>query len=72
MKTVKTMKTVLLPQFLIINSNLKAIVCIKKRLVFEIQISHNYSDMIVLNCVELMIRDKNVSYLQEKSIGHVP
>ena len=32
--------------------------CIKKRLVFEIQISHNYSDLIVLKCVELMIRDK--------------
>ncbi len=31
---------------------------IKKRLVFEIQISHNYSDLIVLNCVELMICDK--------------
>ncbi len=47
-------------------------VCIKKRLVFEIQISHNYSDLIVLKCVELMIRDKNVSYLQKRSIGHVP
>ena len=43
-------------------------VCIKKRLVFEIQISHNYSDLIVLNCVELMIRDENVSYLQKRSI----
>ena len=42
------------------------------RLVFEIQISHNYSDLIVLKCVELMIRDKNVSYSQKKSIGHVP
>ncbi len=47
-------------------------VCIKKRLPFEIQISHTYSDLIVLKCVELMIRDKSVSYLQEKSIGHVP
>ncbi len=47
-------------------------VCIKKRLVFEIQISHNYSDLIVLKCVELMIRDKSVSYLQKRSIGHVP
>ena len=28
--------------------------CIKKRLVFEIQNSHNYSDLIVLNCVELI------------------
>ena len=46
-------------------------VCIKKRLVFEIQISHNYCDLIVLNCVELMIPDKNVSYLQKRSIGHV-
>ena len=44
----------------------------KKRLVFEIQISHNYSDLIVLKCVELMIRDKSVSYLQKRSIGHVP
>ncbi len=44
----------------------------KKRLVFEIQISHNYSDLIVLKCVELMIRDKNVSYSQKRSIGHVP
>ena len=34
----------------------------KKRLVFEIQISHNYSDLIVLKCVELTIRGKNVSY----------
>ena len=42
--------------------------CIKKRLVFEIQISHNYSDLIVLNCVELLIRDKNMSYLQKRSI----
>ena len=41
-------------------------------LVFEIQISHNYSDLIVLKCVELMIREKNVSYLQTRSIGHVP
>ena len=47
-------------------------VCIKKRLVFEIQISHNYSDLIVLKYVELMIRDKNVSYSQKRSIGHVP
>ncbi len=47
-------------------------VCTKKRLVFEIQISHNYSDLIVLKCVELMIRDKNVSYSQKRSIGHVP
>ena len=31
-------------------------VCI--RLPFEIQISHNYSDLIVLKCVELMTRDK--------------
>ncbi len=46
-------------------------VCIKKRLVFEIQISHNYSDLIVLKCVA-MIRDKSVSYLQKRSIGHVP
>ncbi len=30
----------------------------KKRLPFEIQISHNYSDFIVLKCVELMTRDK--------------
>ena len=30
----------------------------KKRLVFEIEISHNYSDLIVLNCVELMTCDK--------------
>ncbi len=37
-------------------------VCIKKRLVFEIQISNNYSDLIVLKCVELTIRGKNVSY----------
>ena len=44
----------------------------KKRLVFEIQISHKYIDLIVLKCVELMIRDKNVSYLQKRSIGHVP
>ncbi len=44
----------------------------KKRLVFEIQISHNYIDLIVLKCVELMIRDKNVSYLQKRAIGHVP
>ena len=43
-------------------------VCIKKRLVFEIQISHNYSDLIVLNCVELMISDENMSYLQNRSI----
>ena len=43
----------------------------KKRLVFEIQISHNYCDLIVLNCVELMISNKNVSYLQKTSIGHV-
>ncbi len=42
------------------------------RLVFEIQISHNYSDLIVLKCVELMIRDKNLSYSQKRSIGHVP
>ena len=40
----------------------------KKAIVFEIQISHNYSDLIVLNCVELMIRDENMSYLQKKSI----
>jgi hypothetical protein len=41
----------------------------KKRLVFEIQISHNYSDLIVLNCVELRIRDENLSaYLQKRSI----
>jgi hypothetical protein len=46
-------------------------VCIKKRLVFEIQISHNYSDLIVLNCVELMIRDKNVCYLQKRSINFI-
>ena len=44
----------------------------KGRLVFEIQISHNYSDLIVLTCVELMIRAKNVSYSQKRSIGHVP
>ncbi len=36
----------------------KYTVCIKKRLPFEIQISHNYSDLIVLKCVELMTRDK--------------
>ena len=42
--------------------------CHSIRLVFEIQISHNYSDLIVLNCVELMIRDKNMSYLQKRSI----
>ncbi len=47
-------------------------VCIKKRLVSENRISHNYSDLIVLKCVELMIRDKSVSYLQKRSIGHVP
>ena len=47
-------------------------VCIKKRLVFEIQISHNHCDLIVLNCLELMIPDKNVSYLQKRSIGRVP
>ncbi len=47
-------------------------VCIKQRLVFEIQISHNYSDLIALKCVELMIPDKNVSYLQKRSMGHVP
>ncbi len=46
--------------------------CIKKRLVFEIQICHNYSDLIVLKCVELMICDKSVSYLQKRSISHVP
>ena len=46
--------------------------CIKKKASFEIQISHNYSDLIVLKCVELMIRDKSVSYLQKRSIGHVP
>ncbi len=33
-------------------------VCIKKKATFEIQISHNYSDLIVLKCVELMTRDK--------------
>ena len=44
----------------------------KKKATFEIQISHNYSDLIVLKCVELMIRDKSVSYLQKRSIGHVP
>ncbi len=44
----------------------------KKRLVFEIQISHKYIDLIVLKCVELKIRDKSVSYLQKRSIGHVP
>ncbi len=54
------------------NDLIKYTVCIKKRLVFEIQISHNYSDVIVLKCVELMIRDKSVSYLQKRSIGHVP
>ena len=40
----------------------------KKRLLFEIQISHNYSDLIVLKCVELMIRDKNMSYSQIQSV----
>ncbi len=30
----------------------------KKRASFEIQISHNYSDLTVLKCVELLIRDK--------------
>ncbi len=42
---------------------------IKKRLVFEIQISHNYSDLIVLNCVELMIRDKKcLIYKRDQSV----
>ena len=36
----------------------------KKRLVFEIQISHNYSDLIVLKCIELMIR-KRVLFTKE-------
>ncbi len=57
----------------------------KKRLVFKIQISHKtfvFNDLyimylisknlIVLKCVELMIRDKNMSRLQKRSIGHVP
>ena len=57
-----------------VNVTLLYILCsvYKKRLVFEIEISHNYSDLIVLNCVELMIRDTNVSYLQKRSIGHIP
>ena len=44
-------------------------VCIKKKLVFEIQISHNYSDLIVLNCVELMMRDKKcLIYKRDQSV----
>ncbi len=63
-------KAVLLGSILL---NKAIIQCVsKKGLVFEIQISHNYSDLIVLKCVELMIRDKNVSYSQKRSIGHVP
>jgi hypothetical protein len=33
----------------------------QKRLVFEIQVGHVYSDLIVLICVEFMIRHKNAS-----------
>ncbi len=40
----------------------------KKGLVFEVQISHNYNDLIVPNCIGLMIHDKNVSYLQKNLV----
>ncbi len=41
----------------------------KKRLVFEIQISHNYSDLIVLKCVELMYVTKTcLIYERDQSV----
>ena len=51
-------------------------VCIKKKstaiqaIAFQIQINLTIiiSDLIVLNCFELMIRDENMSYLQRRSI----
>ncbi len=48
---------------------LRTTVCIKKRLAFEIQISHNYSDLIVLKCVELMTRDKKRVLFTNKAIN---
>ena len=46
--------------------------CIKKAsFKSQTKFSHNYCDLIVINCVELMIPDKNMFYLQKRGIGYV-
>jgi hypothetical protein len=40
----------------------------QKSIAFQIQLTIIISDLIVLNCFELMIRDENISYLQKRSI----
>ena len=49
-----------------LDEGVSTIQCVsKKRLPFEIQISHNYSDLIVLKCVELMTRDKKTCLIHK-------